>query len=167
MNKISKELIENYRKFVLPFVSNRLYKTNFEGQGETDKAEFERDFNEILDLAISALNPAGDLISRAVLKNELNSRPFPQDYATTLLLGVFNELIDAAPAVEVRPQGESIIKCQDCKYRVKEWREDERMKENGYWVYGCEHFGDMMGYWGFGGNDNEFCSDAEQKGGAD
>lgn len=66
-----------------------------------------------------------------------------------------------------RPQGESVIKCQDCKYRVKEWREDKRMKEKGYWVYGCKHFGKIMGYWGFGGNDNEFCSDAEQKGGVE
>lgn len=65
------------------------------------------------------------------------------------------------------PKGKSIIKCQDCKYRVKEWREDKRMKDKGYWVYGCEHFGEIMGYWGFGGYDNEFCSDAKQKGGAE
>ena len=56
-----------------------------------------------------------------------------------------------------------IIKCKDCKHQVKEWREDKRMKNKGYWVYGCEHFGELMGYWGFGGNDNEFCSDAERK----
>lgn len=74
MSKISKELIENYRKIVLPFVSNRLYKTNFEGQGETDKAEFEHDFNEILDLAISALNPTGDLISRSALKERIRKK---------------------------------------------------------------------------------------------
>lgn len=66
-----------------------------------------------------------------------------------------------------RPQGEPVIKCQDCKYRVKEWREDKRMKEKGYWAYGCKHFGEIMGYWGFGGYDNEFCSDAERKGGAE
>lgn len=42
---------------------------------------------------------SGDLISREALKTELNSRPFPQDYSTTLLLGVFNELIDNAPTV--------------------------------------------------------------------
>ena len=66
-----------------------------------------------------------------------------------------------------RPQGEIVIKCKDCKYQVKEWREDKRMKDKGYWVYGCEHFGEIMGYWGFGGNDNEFCSDAERKGGAE
>jgi len=69
MSKISKELIENYRKIVLPFVSNRLYKNNFEGQGETDKTEFEQDFNEILNLAISALNPTGDAISRSGIKS--------------------------------------------------------------------------------------------------
>lgn len=65
-----------------------------------------------------------------------------------------------------RPQGEIVIKCKDCKYQVKEWREDKRMKDKGFWVYGCNHFGEIMGYWGFGGNDNEFCSDAERKGGA-
>ena len=63
------------------------------------------------------------------------------------------------------PKGEPVIKCKDCKYQVKEWRKDKRNKEKGYWVYGCEHFGKIMGYWGFGGYDNEFCSDAEQKGG--
>lgn len=66
-----------------------------------------------------------------------------------------------------RPQGESVIRCQDCKHQVKKWREDRRMKEKGYWAYGCKHFGEIMGYWGFGGNDDEFCSDAEQKGGAE
>lgn len=45
-------------------------------------------------------NPSEDLISREALKEELNSRPFPQDYSTTLLLGVFNELIDNAQAVQ-------------------------------------------------------------------
>ena len=53
-------------------------------------------------------NPSGDLISREALKTELNSRPFPQDYSTTLLLGAFNELIDNSQAVEERPQGEWI-----------------------------------------------------------
>ena len=55
------------------------------------------------------------------------------------------------------PKDKSIIKCQDCKYQVKEWRKDKRMKEKGYWVYGCEHFGEIMGYWGFGG----YCSNCK------
>ena len=60
-------------------------------------------------------NPTDDLISREALKKELNSRPFPQDYSTTLLLGTFNELIDNAPAVEARPQGEWIPMSTDCR----------------------------------------------------
>ena len=71
------------------------------------------------------------------------------------------QIIDNAPSVE------PVIKCQNCKYRIKEWREDKRMKEKGYWVYGCKHFGEIMGYWGFGGNDNEFCSNAQQEGDAE
>ena len=78
------------------------------------------------------------------------------------------EAIDNPRTVEPqRSQGEPVIKCQDCKYQVKVWREDKRMKEKGYWDYGCEHMGDIMGFWGFGGYDDEFCSDAEQKGDAE
>ena len=100
MNKISKELIENYRKFVLPFVSNRLYKTNFEGQGETDKTEFEHDFNEILDLAISALNRSGDLISRSALLNQIDTT----DWSDVRLL------VEDAPTVEPKkPHGKWVL----------------------------------------------------------
>lgn len=122
-----------------------------------------------------------DLISREALKKAI--KPLIEDGRIYDILSY----IDNAPSVEIptklcrgcrflkdcetceeklRSQGEPVIKCQDCKYRVKEWREDKRMKEKGYWAYGCKHFGEIMGYWGFGGNDNEFCSDAEQKGGA-
>lgn len=74
-----------------------------------------------------------------------------------------NQTSEGLPLFDLRekPQDE-IVKCQDCKYRVKEWREDKRMKEKGYWAYGCKHFGEIMGYWGFGGSDDEFCSDAER-----
>lgn len=117
-----------------------------------------------------------DLISREalmqVLKTELANVPQPDtdaDYYIGVKQGLklAETIINNAPTVDERPQGESVIKCQDCKYRVKEWREDKRMKEKGYWAYGCKHFGEIMGYWGFGGYDNEFCSDAEQKGGAE
>ena len=72
-------------------------------------------------------------------------------------------LIAKGVPYEERPHGEPVIKCQACRYQVKEWQEDRRRKEKGYWTYGCKHFGELMGYWGFGGNDNEFCSDAEVK----
>ena len=131
----------------------------------------------------------GDLISREALKKAIEQgEGFSWDSYGKDDLCVRKKYIDNAPTVEIptelckgcrfledcetceeklRPQGETVIKCKDCKYQVKEWREDKRMKENGYWVYGCKHFGEIMGYWGFGGNDNEFCSDAEQKGGTE
>ena len=56
-----------------------------------------------------------------------------------------------------------VVRCKDCIYRVKEWRDDKRMKDKGYWVYGCEHFADLMGYWGWGGDDYDFCSYGERK----
>ena len=141
------------------------------------------EFYEALYLAIKALEQTevkGDLISREALKQMLPA-PIEDEYKRV------HQIIDNAPTVDLwkmrqeatenalkkaevlygRPKGKPIIKCQNCKYRVKEWREDKRMKEKGYWIYGCEHFGEIMGYWGFGGYDDEFCSDAERKGGAE
>ena len=136
-----------------------------------------------------------DLISREALKKAIE-KAFEEvnlsEYeACVCVCEIYDKQIDNAPTVDIteeqaidklhktgwlpmhdkemteRPQGEPVIKCQDCKYRVKEWREDKRMKGKGYWVYGCKHFGEIIGFWGFGGNDNEFCSYAEQKGGAE
>ena len=102
MSKISKELIENYKKIVLPYVSNQLYKANFEGQGETDKTEFEQDFNKILDLAIKALEeerPQGDLISREALKEAIDI--FHQRTSLDeISINALYRLIDDAPTVE-------------------------------------------------------------------
>lgn len=137
MSKISKELIESYRKIVLPFVSNRLYKTNFEGQGETDKAEFEQDFNEILDLAISALNPTGDCISREVLKDEV--RKHAEYYADRTREDRYNvgytecacevlDFIDNAQAVEPFTQKEKEEIANAIKYLLGA----ELLEENGY-----------------------------------
>lgn len=67
---VDKELIENWRNMLKPSISSRLLKTNYEGRGEQDKEEFERDFDEMLDLALIGLNtsgeskPMGDLIER-------------------------------------------------------------------------------------------------------
>lgn len=52
---MTRERIEDMREVVLPFVKKRLLETNYEGLGEADSKEFERDFNEILNLAIKAL----------------------------------------------------------------------------------------------------------------
>lgn len=68
-------------------------------------------------------------------------------------------LIREVPSVQ--PE---IIRCKDCKHQVKEWREDKRFKDDGYWVYGCEVIGDVCGYWALFGHNDEFCSEAEPKG---
>lgn len=104
MGKMNKELIESYRKIVLPFVSNQLCKADFEGQGEIDKTEFEQDFNEILNLAISSLNPSGDAISREALKKAIEEVEDDYDGYEPNDLGKFmwkvGDLIDNAPPVE-------------------------------------------------------------------
>lgn len=52
---MTRERIEDFREIVLPFLSRTLLKTNYENMGKSDAEEFEKDFNEILDLAIKAL----------------------------------------------------------------------------------------------------------------
>lgn len=44
--------IEDIRNIFKPWVMIHLYRVNHEGQGLKDALEFERDFDEILDLAI-------------------------------------------------------------------------------------------------------------------
>lgn len=63
---MTRERIEDFREIVLPFVKKRLLETNYEGLGEADAKEFEKNFNEILNLANKALeqDPCGDCISR-------------------------------------------------------------------------------------------------------
>ena len=52
---MTRERIEGMREVVLPFVKKKLLETNYENLGESDAEEFAREFNEILDLAIKAL----------------------------------------------------------------------------------------------------------------
>ena len=52
---MTKERIEDFREIVLPFVKKRILENNYENLGKSDAEEFTRDFNEILDLAIKAL----------------------------------------------------------------------------------------------------------------
>ena len=56
-----------------------------------------------------------------------------------------------------------LIRCKNCKHQVKEWRDDKRLKDKGYWVYGCKVISDICGYWAWFGQDDEFCSDAERR----
>lgn len=61
---MTRERIEDMREVVLPFVKKRLLETNYEGLGESDAKEFEREFNEILNLAIKALEQLPKLQNR-------------------------------------------------------------------------------------------------------
>lgn len=73
----------------------------------------------------------------------------------------------AIKALEERPQGEIVIKCNDCKHQKKYWHEDRRMKDKGYWVYGCNLIDDSFVGTPVWGLPNQYCSSAEQKGGAE
>lgn len=55
------------------------------------------------------------------------------------------------------------IRCKECKHQIKEWRDDKRLKDKGYWVYGCKVISDICGYWALFGQDDDFCSEAERK----
>lgn len=74
--------------------------------------------------------------------------------------GMVISMINHAKTVPVR---NNLIHCKDCKYQVKRFCTDKRYKEGGYWEVGCNHFGEIIGYWGWGGDDEQFCSDAEPK----
>ena len=52
---MTRECIEDFRKIVIPFVRKRLLEIDYENLGKSDAEEFTRDFNEILNLAIKAL----------------------------------------------------------------------------------------------------------------
>lgn len=63
---MTKEHIEIIRQTLIPFVKKELLKINYEGLGKSDAKEFEKDLNEILDLAIKALDQqtSEDCVSR-------------------------------------------------------------------------------------------------------
>lgn len=65
---VDKELIENWRNMVKLPISSLLFKTNYEGMGEQDKEEFERDFDEILDLALIGLKHKAQLSQKGTTK---------------------------------------------------------------------------------------------------
>ena len=66
---IDKELIENWRNTVKPTISSLLFRTNYEGMGEQDKKEFERDCDEILDLALIGLKCKAQLSREGTTKD--------------------------------------------------------------------------------------------------
>lgn len=52
---MTKELIENIRAIIVPYMAYDLRRINYENMGEIDAEQFSEDMNEILDLATKAL----------------------------------------------------------------------------------------------------------------
>lgn len=96
----------------------------------------------------------GDLISRKALIEQMAD---VYEYTEPTLS-------DCTDMVKNAPDAQSeVIMCKDCKYQVKTFCTDKRFTEGGYWEVGCKHFGEIIGYWGWGGQDDQYCSDAERK----
>lgn len=116
--------------------------------------------------------PQGDTISRSALKEKLNSRVFPQDYATTLLLGTLNDIIDNVPAVdtytiedmqEVR-ENSLILGAKLAQRPEGEWIISEYVDTRRGFITKCSFCKtDTIG----GGNFCPNCGAKMQKGGAD
>ena len=89
---MTKELIEDIREIVLPFLKKRLEEINYEGQGNSDASAIEKDLNTILDMAIQSLDNK-DLIRK--MKSEIadslefwdyspNNNPLARDILETV-----------------------------------------------------------------------------------
>ncbi len=64
---MTREIIEDFRFIVIPYMVNRFKEINYEGQGGSDAKEFMSNFNEICDLAIKALDqePTDKIFTKA------------------------------------------------------------------------------------------------------
>ena len=72
---VDKELIEIWRNALKPSISLWLLNTNYEEMGEQDKEEFERDFDEILDLALIGLKHKAQLSQEGTTKDAISEQP--------------------------------------------------------------------------------------------
>lgn len=55
-----------------------------------------------------------------------------------------------------------LVRCKDCKYRHKEWHQDKRNKNGGYWIVGCGNDAIAERVYGLA-LDYDFCSYGERK----
>lgn len=74
---MTKERIEIIRQSLIPFVKKELLEINYEGLGNSDAKEFEKDLNEVLDLAIKALEIVEEFERAQIITGgRLNGRAF-------------------------------------------------------------------------------------------
>lgn len=55
MDRDLREIIDDFRNIIKPRIGQMLLETNYEGLGESDKAEFEHEFELILQAAEKSL----------------------------------------------------------------------------------------------------------------
>ena len=67
-------------------------------------------------------------------------------------------LIDTEPTADVV----EVVRCKDCKHRNKEWYQDKRHKDGGYWLVCCENDAIAERIYGLA-QDDDFCSYGERK----
>ena len=100
---MTKERIEDIRQSVIPFVKKELLKINNDGLGESDAKEFEKDLNEVLNLASKALEqqPSDDCVSRTQALKELkeSAEHHANDSREEVLLRRDRDIIRALPPV--------------------------------------------------------------------
>ena len=60
-----------------------------------------------------------------------------------------------------------VVRCKDCKYQRKVWIEDKRYKFGGFLRVSCDRNDDIFASHTVDGDDNDFCSYGERKGGDD
>lgn len=72
-------------------------------------------------------------------------------------------MASAIAALEEQPTADvvEVVRCKDCKWHTKDWHEDKRRKEGGYWVIGCDNHNIAERVYGLG-EDNQFCSYGER-----
>lgn len=139
---ITKTLIENFRETVKPFVSQILFGTNYEGMGTLDCVEFERDFDEILDLALAGyeqkVNNAvstldgnkNDMIYRQQAIDVIEDYPHGNMWNVESMEEMVDKIKALAPVQPERKKGEWVqiqrcsrdaqpdLECPFCKHRI-------------------------------------------------
>ena len=94
-----------------------------------------------------------DLVSRQAIL------ALPRRITRTLGGVIVEESVDIEDIKKLPPAQPEIIHCRDCKHQIKNFYEDKRRKDGGYYVYGCELSNDYSHVC----LDDDFCSRAERR----
>jgi DNA-directed RNA polymerase subunit RPC12/RpoP len=144
---MTKELIENIRAIIVPYMAHDLRRINYEKMGEIDAEQFSEDMNEILDLAAKTLEqqPCEDAISRQAAIDALDERfdEIPMEQTTEILL-LRKDLRTLPP---VQPKYNTSEWCKTCKeynqdkhccprYNnvIRETVEEIKQSKTGHWI---------------------------------